>query len=87
MLKKKISVVFIDWDDTLFPTTWINKNNINIKNIKNYKVFIKLDQYIFMLLNQIKKKMPYSNCNKCFKKMDRKLYFFIATNKRFNMYS
>ena len=54
--KKKISVVFIDWDDTLFPTTWINKNNINIKNIKNYKVFIKLDQYIFMLLNQIKKK-------------------------------
>jgi hypothetical protein len=56
MSKKNSSIVFIDWDDTLFPTTWVNKNQINIKNIKNYKIFIKLDEYIFMLLSKIKKK-------------------------------
>jgi hypothetical protein len=26
------NLFIIDWDDTLFPTTWVNKNNINFNN-------------------------------------------------------
>ena len=35
------NIFIIDWDDTLFPTTWISKNNINladINSISNYKI-------------------------------------------------
>ena len=28
------TLIILDWDDTLFPTTWIHKNNINIFNNK-----------------------------------------------------
>ena len=55
-MKKNNSIIFIDWDDTLFPTSWVNKNNIDIKNITDYSIFIKLDQYINTLLKKITNK-------------------------------
>ena len=36
------NIIFIDWDDTLFPTTWIHNNNIDCTNkedINKYKLF------------------------------------------------
>ena len=26
------TLIFIDWDDTLFPTDWIQSSNIDLKN-------------------------------------------------------
>jgi hypothetical protein len=49
------TLIILDWDDTLFPTTWANKNNININNIppnikKNYKEY---DVLLFKLLSRL----------------------------------
>lgn len=55
-MTKNNSIIFIDWDDTLFPTSWVNKNNIDLKNIDDYSIFIKLDQYINSLLKKIMNK-------------------------------
>jgi hypothetical protein len=48
------NIIFIDWDDTLFPTTWINNNSIDCKNkedINKYKLFfLELDKSISNLL-------------------------------------
>lgn len=33
------TLIILDWDDTLFPTTWVNKNNIEIMN-KQYNEII-----------------------------------------------
>jgi hypothetical protein len=54
----KIETIFlVDWDDTLFPTAFVNKNNINLKNpsdIDNYKLFfIELDKKILELLSKL----------------------------------
>ena len=53
------SIFIIDWDDTLFPTTWVNKNNIELTNIEstnNYKLyFIELDKTISILLESLNK--------------------------------
>ena len=58
--KKKIyltNIFIIDWDDTLFPTTWVNKNKIEFTNqesINNYKLyFLELDKTISTLLNSL----------------------------------
>lgn len=42
------TLIIIDWDDTLFPTTWISKNKINIENkqSKSYPFLISLDKAI-----------------------------------------
>ncbi|ARF11102.1 hypothetical protein Hokovirus_4_76 [Hokovirus HKV1] len=40
------TLIFIDWDDTLFPTTWLTKNNININDKKYTKFFTLLDEII-----------------------------------------
>lgn len=41
------TIVIIDWDDTLFPTSWVTKNNISVgdyKTRKKYKsLFSELD--------------------------------------------
>lgn len=51
------NIFIIDWDDTLFPTTWINKNSIDISNsdiIQEYKVyFLELDKTISELLKSL----------------------------------
>jgi hypothetical protein len=44
------NIFLIDWDDTLFPSTWINKNKINLQDnnsITEYKLyFLDLDKAI-----------------------------------------
>lgn len=54
--KTKKNLIIIDWDDTIFPTSWILKNNINIIT-KNYindsnivKIIYKLDIVLYKLL-------------------------------------
>jgi len=51
------NIIFIDWDDTLFPTSWINNNKIDCTNkedINKYKLFfLELDKSITNLLEII----------------------------------
>jgi hypothetical protein len=53
------NIFIIDWDDTLFPTTWVNKNQINLnsENSKNnYKLFfIELDKTLSNFLESFNK--------------------------------
>ncbi len=52
------TIYLVDWDDTLFPTDFCNKNSINLKNpsdIDNYKLFfIELDKSILNVLEKLK---------------------------------
>ena len=52
------TLVIIDWDDTLFPTTWIQRNNIKLQSnsdrIANYRLFAKLDDAIYNVLRELK---------------------------------
>ena len=51
LLSKNKTLIILDWDDTLFPTTWITTNQINLKNNievekhKNYFNQIDIDLY------------------------------------------
>lgn len=61
-IKKKLyltNLFIIDWDDTLFPTTWVNKNNIDLTNISHlnkYKLYLlELDKTIGNLLESLDK--------------------------------
>lgn len=51
------TIYLIDWDDTMFPTDFCNKNSINLKNpsdIDNYKLFfIELDKSILSVLEKL----------------------------------
>lgn len=51
------NIFIIDWDDTLFPTTWVNKNSIDMgksHTIQEYKVyFLELDKTISGLLESL----------------------------------
>ena len=53
------NLFIIDWDDTLFPTTWINKNKIDLNksdSFSQYKLyFLELDKTISMLLDSLNK--------------------------------
>lgn len=53
------NLFIIDWDDTLFPTTWIHKNNIELNRpelLEKYKIyFLELDRTISTLLESINK--------------------------------
>lgn len=53
------NLFIIDWDDTLFPTSWINKNSIDFANQNTYKeyklYFIELDKTICALLESLNK--------------------------------
>jgi len=35
ILTKDRTLIILDWDDTLFPTSWLTTNEINIKTIKD----------------------------------------------------
>jgi hypothetical protein len=35
LLSCERTLIILDWDDTLFPTTWVTSNDINIKNISS----------------------------------------------------
>lgn len=53
MNKNNKTLIFIDWDDTLFPTTWYN-NATNIVDNSNL-ILKKYDNIVFDLLSKIKK--------------------------------
>ena len=48
------NIFIVDWDDTLYPTSWVNKNSIDISKshiIQEYKIyFLELDKTISVLL-------------------------------------
>jgi len=61
-IKPKIyltNIFLIDWDDTLFPSTWINNNKINLQDensINEYKLyFVDLDKAVSNFLSILSK--------------------------------
>lgn len=55
-MKEYKTLIILDWDDTLFPTTWFVKNNINLNNNKQnqYIVFFsRLDSLLSQLLSKL----------------------------------
>jgi len=53
-VKLKIKIVF-DWDDTLFPTSWLIERNGGYKLIDNPFIDIKMNEYIPILISTIQK--------------------------------
>ena len=57
ILSKNKTLIILDWDDTLFPTTWITTNQINLKNHievqKHQKYFNDVDLDLFILLRKL----------------------------------
>jgi len=53
------NIFIIDWDDTLFPTNWVTKNNIDItdsESCNKYKLFfIELDNILSNVINGLNK--------------------------------
>jgi hypothetical protein len=48
--------IVVDWDDTLFPTSWVTNNNIDLTSNTTYSViFSELDNTVYNLLNIMKK--------------------------------
>lgn len=46
------TLIILDWDDTLFPTTWAVQNNIEY-NTKTEKYFAILDKTLYSLLSKL----------------------------------
>jgi hypothetical protein len=55
-INKSNSLVILDWDDTLFPTTWVTNNYINLNDIevrnRYLDFFSELDDLLFKLLKK-----------------------------------
>ncbi len=53
------NIFIIDWDDTLFPTNWVTKNNIDITDLDSYNkyklFFIELDNILSNIINSLNK--------------------------------
>jgi hypothetical protein len=51
------NIFIIDWDDTLYPTTWVHKNSIDVTKLEllhDYRVyFLELDKTISTLLESL----------------------------------
>lgn len=58
-MNKYKTLIILDWDDTLFPTSWIIKNNLDINDKsmheENLKIFKKLDKYLYEFLSNLLK--------------------------------
>jgi len=59
-INNKTTLIILDWDDTLFPTSWINKNNIEFLSVENRtilynKYFYKIDNNLYHLLTKMTK--------------------------------
>jgi len=52
-MNKYKNLIIFDWDDTLFPTSWITKNDIDITNPQIQYVFLKLDILIYQVLQKM----------------------------------
>ena len=50
------TLIILDWDDTLFPTTWVTKNNINLSDqtskFQNQLMFSELDNVLYNFLSK-----------------------------------
>ena len=59
MKKNSQTLIILDWDDTLFPTTWTLKKGINLNtntDLNKYIVFFaELDSILYKLLNNFMK--------------------------------
>jgi len=53
------TLIILDWDDTLFPTSWVVKNNINLADAQNrwkyVPLFSELDSTLYSLLQKLRK--------------------------------
>jgi len=51
------NIFIIDWDDTLFPTSWVHSNNINLLNlssVEEYKLyFLELDKVLYNFIESL----------------------------------
>jgi len=58
-ISSNTTMIFIDWDDTLFPTKWIVMNNINMNKpesiVHNEIYFKELDRLLYTSLKTISK--------------------------------
>jgi hypothetical protein len=59
-ITNKSTLIILDWDDTLFPTSWINKNNIEFLSAQNKtilynKYFYRIDDNLYNLLSKLTK--------------------------------
>jgi len=58
-ITRKSTLIILDWDDTLFPTTWVVRNGIDINNAfsrERYIVYFnELDLSLSRLLNKLMK--------------------------------
>lgn len=56
---KSSTVIILDWDDTLFPTSWVVNNNINLTDSLNrwkyLSIFNKLDNILCALIKKLQK--------------------------------
>lgn len=56
-IDRKNTIIIIDWDDTLYPTSWTVENNIDLTNPKSrykyIKYFEKLDDNLNLMLNEM----------------------------------
>lgn len=56
-INKNNSLVILDWDNTLFPTTWVTKNYINLNDLevrnRYLDFFSELDNLLFNFLKKI----------------------------------
>jgi hypothetical protein len=57
IINKNNTLIILDWDDTLFPTTWFIHNNIDLNEsyMKNLYIsyFIELDNILYKLLKKL----------------------------------
>ena len=47
------TLIILDWDDTLFPTSWISKNNIEFLSNENKDLLY--NKFFYKLLNKLRK--------------------------------
>ena len=52
ILNRNKTLIILDWDDTLFPTTWVTTNDIDVKNLQDtspttVKYFAMVDTEVF----------------------------------------
>lgn len=56
-ITKDNTLIILDWDDTLFPTSWILENGLNVydkNNFHRFKLYFKkLDKILFKLLTKL----------------------------------
>jgi hypothetical protein len=56
-INKNNTLIILDFDDSIFPTTWLIHNNIDLKNsyMRNLYIsyFIELDNILYKLLNKL----------------------------------